>query len=112
MGRWFKSSLRYCFLPKAGPTVPDVQVAYLDHVDDCYSTSNEYTDLKLEPGSLSELVATMPAGDFGILQYRACRDWWRSTDSRSRQYINKQMKRMLRRDKPKVIDVQVAEKDG
>jgi integrase len=38
----------------------------------------------------------MPASEFGILQYRACRDWWLSTDTRSRQYINKQMKRMLR----------------
>ena len=38
----------------------------------------------------------MPAKDFGILQYRACRDWWLRDPKRSRQYVNKQMKRLLR----------------
>lgn len=38
----------------------------------------------------------MPASEFGILQFRACRDWWLSSDTRSRQYINTQMKRLLR----------------
>jgi integrase len=86
------------FKPKAsaGPTVSDVCNAYLDHAEAYYSASNEYRNLKLACGPLSELFATMPASEFGILQYRACRDWWLSTDTRSRQYINKQMKRMLR----------------
>ena len=96
----------------AGPTIADVCNAYLDHADGYYSAGSELNKLKLACAPLSELFATMPAGEFGILQYRACRDWWLSTDSRSRPYIIMQMKRVLRRDPPKVIDVLVAEKDG
>lgn len=81
---------------KAGPTISDICNAYLDHAETYYSASSEFVNLKLACGPLSELFATMPASEFGILQYRACRDWWLSTDTRSRQYINKQMKRMLR----------------
>lgn len=37
----------------------------------------------------------MPAAKFGVLKYRAVRDWWLSDNHRSRQYVNKQMKRAL-----------------
>ena len=86
------------FQPKAstGPTIADICNAYLDHAETYYSASTEFVNLKLACGPLSELFATTAACKFGILQYRACRDWWLSTNTRSRQYINKQMKRMLR----------------
>jgi integrase len=86
------------FKPKAsaGPTIADVCNAYLDHAEAYYPAGSELNNLKLACAPLSELFSTMPASEFGILQYRACRDWWLSSDTRSRQYINKQMNRMLR----------------
>ena len=86
------------FQPKAssGPKISDICNAYLDHAEKYYAGSSEFVNLELACRPLSELFATMPVNEFGILQYRACRDWWLSSDTRSRQYINKQMKRMLR----------------
>ena len=86
------------FLPKnsCGPTIADISLRYLDHAETYYSGSTEYANLKLAVQPLSELFATLPAGEFGIMQYRACRDWWLRDPKRSRQYVNKQMKRLLR----------------
>ena len=86
------------FQPKHsnGPTMASLGDAYLDHAESYYSGSTEYANLKLALLPVSELFATLPAGEFGILQYRACRDWWLRDPKRSRQYVNKQMKRLLR----------------
>jgi integrase len=86
------------FQPKHsnGPTMASLGDAYLDHAEVYYAGSTEYANLKLALLPVSELFATLPAGEFGILQYRACRDWWLRDPKRSRQYVNKQMKRLLR----------------
>lgn len=86
------------FLPKSqsGPVVAEVCLAYLDHAESYYANSSEYVNLKLAIGPLNELYARLPASEFGVIQYRACRDWWLSDPKRSRQYVNKQMKRLLR----------------
>jgi integrase len=86
------------FQPKQsnGPTMAALGDAYLDHAEVYYAGSTEYANLKLALLPVSELFALMPAKDFGILQYRACRDWWLRDPKRSRQYVNKQMKRLLR----------------
>jgi integrase len=86
------------FQPKHsnGPTMASLGDAYLDHAEVYYAGSTEYANLKLALLPVSELFALMPAKDFGILQYRACRDWWLRDPKRSRQYVNKQMKRLLR----------------
>ena len=86
------------FQPKHsnGPTMASLGDAHLDRAAVYYAGSTEYANLKLALLPVSELFALMPAKDFGILQYRACRDWWLRDPKRSRQYVNKQMKRLLR----------------
>ena len=80
-----------------GPTIADMALAYLDHAEAYYGPqSSEYVNLKLAIRPLSELYATAQSSDFGAVQYRAVRDWWLSDKKRSRQYINKQMRRLVR----------------
>jgi len=95
---WLVNRQAAKFQPKAnaGPTISDVCNAYLDHAETYYAGSTEFVNLRLACGPLSELFATLPANEFCILQFRACREWWLASNTRSRQYINKQMKRMLR----------------
>jgi integrase len=86
------------FQPKHsnGPTMASLGDAYLDHAEVYYAGSTEYANLKLALLPVSEMFATLASKDFGILQYRACRDWWLRDPKRSRQYVNKQVKRLLR----------------
>ena len=81
-----------------GVCIADICLAYLDHAEVCYRDSTEFVNLKLAIRPLSELYAEIPAIEFGIIQFRACREWWlkRTNRSRSRQYINKKLKRLLR----------------
>jgi integrase len=95
---WLVNRHAPVFKPKAnsGPTIADICLAYLDFAERYYSVSNEYKNMKLACGPLSALYATLPAGEFGVMQYRGCRDWWLQEAKRSRGYINKQLKRLLR----------------
>jgi integrase len=95
---WLTNRHASKFKPPAssGPTIAELCLAYLDFAEAYYKTGSEYKNLKLAVQPLSELFATMPAKDFGILQFRSCRDWWLKPGTRSRQYVNKQMKRLLR----------------
>jgi len=61
-----------------------------------YRGSTEFVNLKLAIQPLSELYAEIPATEFGVIQFRTCREWWLKDPKRSRQYVNKQMKRLLR----------------
>ncbi|MCE3018976.1 MAG: tyrosine-type recombinase/integrase [Pirellula sp.] len=85
------------FQPKqsCGPTMADVCWDYLDHAEKYYSSS-EYKNLKLAVLPVSELFSTMPAKDFDVLKFELCQEWWLKESSRSRPYINKQCKRLLR----------------
>ena len=80
----------------SGPSIAALCDAYLDFAEEYYKNGSEYKNLKLAVQPLSELFALMQAKDFGILQFRACREWWLKPGTRSRQYVNKQMKRLLR----------------
>lgn len=86
------------FQPAAtgGPCIANICLAYLDHAEKYYRGSTEYVNLKLAIQPLSELYAETPAVEFGDIQFRACREWWLKDSKRSRQYVNKQMKRLLR----------------
>ncbi len=95
---WLVNRRSKMFLPRAqknfGPTVADVCLAFLDHAEKYYSQSNEAKQFELTVKPLSELYATLPASNFGPMQFRACRDWWLQDVNRTRQYINKLMRRV------------------
>ena len=80
----------------SGPTMAEVSLSYLAHAEEYYAGSSEYVNLRLALRPVSELYATLAARDFGTVQFRACREWWLSDPKRTRQYANKQMKRLLR----------------
>lgn len=76
--------------------IADVVLDYLAHAKAYYRESTEYANLKLATKPLATLYASLPASEFGPAQYKAVRAEWLSEASRSRQYVNKQMKRLLR----------------
>lgn len=103
-------------------TMAELCLAFLDHAEEYYHASTEFVNLELAIKPVSELYATLPAVLFGVKEFRTVREWWisRETVSKprkarskkeaariaseppkpprkcSRQYINKQMKRLLR----------------
>jgi len=100
---WLVSKNAAKFVADArGVTVASVCLAYLDHAEAYYGKGTELENLKLAIKPLSELYATLRVADFGPLEYKTVRDWWlqRATNRRagklSRQYINAQMKRLMR----------------
>lgn len=84
------------FTPSTGPTMAEVVLAYLQHAELYYAGSTEYPNLELACRPVASLYASLYAKDFGIVQFETCRDWWLEDPKRSRQYINKQSKRLLR----------------
>ena len=93
---WLSNRNVGVFVPSTGPNMAEVVMAYLDHAESYYSESTEYVNLELACRPISSLYASLNARDFGVVQFRACRDWWLSDPKRSRQYVNKQSKRLLR----------------
>lgn len=84
------------YSPQAtGPTIADICLAFLDHADVYYAASDEAYQYRLAIKPLSELYATLPARAFGVVEFRTVRQWWLSDPKRSRQYVNKLMKRVL-----------------
>ncbi len=73
-----------------------VLVEYLDHAEKYYSKSTEFENLKLALKPVNELYLETSAAAFGSTQFKACRKWWLQDKKRTRQYVNKQMKRLLR----------------
>jgi quercetin dioxygenase-like cupin family protein/integrase len=74
----------------------DVLLAYLKFAKKYYHGSSEYANLKLAERPVVELYGSLPATKFGAAEFKAVRAWWLSDATRSRQYVNKQMKRTLR----------------
>ncbi|XZE20345.1 hypothetical protein SH449x_000213 [Pirellulaceae bacterium SH449] len=93
-----------------GPTMADVCLAYLDHAEKYYPTSNEFLNIRSALRPISDLYAVMPANEFGPVEFRTIRDWWIKTPIefsrkgksnkppkfRSRKTINDQMSRLVR----------------
>lgn len=78
-----------------GPCMADLCNAYLDFAEKYYSQSSEAKQMKLACKPVSELYATMLCSEFGIREYKTCRQWWVNRGC-SRQYTNHQTKRLLR----------------
>jgi integrase len=94
---WLLNRHSEAFRPcSTGPTMADVALAYLDHAEKYYALSTEFANLKLAIRPVSKLYATLPSKEFGAPQFRAAREWWLSDPKRTRQYVNKQMKRLVR----------------
>lgn len=81
---------------QSGPTMAEVAEVYLEHAKTYYAGSNEHSNLELACRPVAELYGSLKAKDFGVVQYRACRDWWLQDPKRSRPYVNEQSKRLLR----------------
>ena len=75
--------------------IEDLVLAYLKHAEEYYAGSTEFKNMKLVVRPLVDIYGTMPASKLGPFQYRAVRSKWLEDPKRSRQYINKQMKRLL-----------------
>lgn len=78
------------------PTMSQVCLAYLEHAQEYYKGSREYGDLERAIRPIADLFAMLPADQFETTHFRSCQAWWLSDPGRSRQYINKQSKRLLR----------------
>lgn len=76
--------------------IEDVLLAYIRHAKEYYKGSTEYENLKLVERPILTLYGSMPASKFGAKEFKAVREWWLADKSRSRQYVNKQMKRTVR----------------
>lgn len=98
----------------------DLLLAYLKFAEAYYANSTEYTNLKLAAKAIADLYSTLASSKFGPNEFKAIRHWWLSTPIdnstkghnrkastkpkvpvgpkkfRSRQYVNKQMKRTRR----------------
>lgn len=91
---------------ESGPTMAGIALAYLDHAEAYYGPGTELENLKLALRPISSLYAKLPASKFGVVEFRAVRQWWLDRqDGRrvrdgvkklSRQYVNSQMKRLTR----------------
>ncbi len=56
---------------------------------------SEQTCFELACRPMSELYSTLNADEFEVVSFSACREWWLSDPKRSRQYVNRQMKRLV-----------------
>lgn len=78
-------------------TMAQVTLSYLDHAKAYYGEdSSEYVNLRLAVKPISALYTNHPAKLFGPAEFKACRQWWLQDPDRTRQYVNKQAKRLLR----------------
>lgn len=82
-------------IQKASVSVAEAVLAYLKFADRYYSGGKEYEHFKIAVKPLVELYATMPLSEFGITQFKVCRDWWVKRGV-SRGYVNKQSGKVLR----------------
>lgn len=95
---WLLNRHAGAFLPVAstGPTMAEVCLAYLEFAESYYAGSTEYVNLELACRPVDALYSNLKASEFDIVQFEVCRDWWLQDPKRSRQYVNKQSKRLLR----------------
>ena len=76
-------------------SVAEGVVSYLKYAESYYSAGTEYVGMRDACKPLIELYPHLHLTDFGIPQYKTCRDFWVKRGC-SRQYVNKQAKRLLR----------------
>lgn len=95
---WLLNRHAGAFQPIAseGPTMAEVCLAYLDHAEKYYALRSVYLNLERACQPIDEMYGSLKAKDFGVLQFRACRDWWLRDPKRSRGYVNEHSRRLLR----------------
>lgn len=76
-------------------TMAGLAVAYLNFAKSYYAHGTEYVNLELAMGPINALYADHKASQFGPKEFKACRQWWIDKGV-SRQYVNKQAKRLVR----------------
>ncbi len=74
----------------------DVLLSFVRHSKVYYQGSDEHYQYVLTARPIAELYGSILASEIGPPEFKAIREWWLSDKSRSRQYVNKQMKRTLR----------------
>lgn len=80
----------------SGPTMAEVVLAFLGHAESYYTLRSVYLNLERACQPIDELYAGLKAKDFGVVQFRACREWWLRDPNRSRGYVNEHSGRLLR----------------
>jgi integrase len=75
-------------------TISEAVVKYLEHCHEYYS-EKERVVLHHALKPLIELCPALPLQEFGVVQFKVIRAWWVKKDC-SRQYVNSQMKRIVR----------------
>jgi hypothetical protein len=79
---------------KSRVTVSEAVVKYLEHCHEYYSRQeSEIVHYAMAP--LVQVFPALPLQEFGVVQFKVIRQWWIKKGS-SRQYVNAQMKRIVR----------------
>ncbi|MFO1065502.1 MAG: site-specific integrase [Pirellulales bacterium] len=76
--------------------IEDVLLAYIKHARSYYAQSTEFKNMQTVVRVLMDLYGDSSVVDFGAAEFKAVRQHWLSDPKRSRQYVNKCMKRTLR----------------
>ena len=78
------------------PTVQEITLAYLEYANETYD-SREFNNIKLMSRAVLKHYGELPADAFGPTQFKTVRSTIQTEgDNRSRQYINKCMRLLLR----------------
>jgi integrase len=80
---------------KSRQSIAEGVVAYLKHAQTYYSGGSEYASMRDACKPLVETFAGVHIADFGIPQFKSCRQYWIDRKC-ARQYVNKQTNRLLR----------------
>lgn len=91
----YKASRKSKAFGKSELLLQDVMLAFVRHVNEYYRGSDLPYRFKLSMRPVAELYATLPAKDFGPKQFRAVLEHWLSDTTRSRNYINDHMRRVI-----------------
>ncbi len=76
-------------------TMAQVSLAFLNHAETYYVQGKEYEQFKVACKPISELYADTLASAFSSVEYKACRAWWLTGNTRTRQYVYKQARRLV-----------------
>jgi integrase len=82
-------------IEKGRQSIAEAVIAYLKHAEVYYRAGSEFVGMRDSCKPLVELFASVHLSDFGIAQFKSCRQYWIDRKC-SRQYVNKQTKRLLR----------------
>lgn len=94
---WLVNRHAGAFAPVAstGHSMAEVVLAFLHHAKSYYTVQSVYLNLERACWPIDEMYGSLNAKDFGVVQFRACRDWWLKNPKRSRGYINEHARRLL-----------------